>query len=70
MSLGYGDEPVACDIFRLTIQIGTKFDSPSKSGALTKMSLSLDIAQGNARRIAGRKGPAMLPARNSVLRPH
>ena len=34
------------------------------------MSLSLHIAQGDARRVAGKKGPANLPARISVLRPH
>src|ERR1700736_5122061 len=34
------------------------------------MPLSLHIAEGNARRVAGRKGPAKLPARISVLRPH
>ncbi len=34
------------------------------------MSLSLHIAQGNARRVTGKKGPAELPARISVLRPH
>ena len=34
------------------------------------MPLSLHIAQGNTRRVAGRKGPAKLPARISVLRPH
>ena len=34
------------------------------------MSLSLHIAQGNARRVAGKKGPAKLPARISVLQPH
>ncbi len=33
------------------------------------MSLSLHIAQGDARRVAGKKGPAKLPARISVLRP-
>jgi hypothetical protein len=33
------------------------------------MSLSLYIAQGNARRVAGKKGPAKLLARISVLRP-
>jgi hypothetical protein len=33
------------------------------------MPLSLHIAQGNARRVAGKKGPAKLPARISVLRP-
>src|SRR5260370_23817788 len=51
--------PVTCDNFRLTIHIGAKFDSCSKSGALTKMSLSSDIAQGSAKRASG--GPAMLP---------
>src|SRR4029077_184249 len=34
------------------------------------MSLSLHSAQGNARRVAGKKGPAKLPARISVLRSH
>jgi hypothetical protein len=34
------------------------------------MSLSLHIAQGDARRVAGKKGPAKLPARISVLPPH
>jgi len=34
------------------------------------MPLPLHIAQGNARRVAGRNRPAKLPARNSVLRPH
>jgi hypothetical protein len=34
------------------------------------MPLSLHIAQGNSRRLAGRKGPATLPARIAVLRPH
>ena len=34
------------------------------------MPLSLHIAQGNARRVAGKKGPAEPPARISVLRPH
>ena len=32
------------------------------------MSLSLHSAQGNATRVAGKKGPAKLPARISVLR--
>jgi hypothetical protein len=34
------------------------------------MPLSLHIAQGNAGRVAGRKGPVKLPVRISVLRPH
>jgi hypothetical protein len=34
------------------------------------MPLSLHIAKGNARRVAGRKGPAKLSARIRVLRPH
>jgi hypothetical protein len=34
------------------------------------MSLSLHIAQGDARRVAGKKGPAKLPARINALRPH
>jgi hypothetical protein len=34
------------------------------------MPLSLHIAQGDARRVAGKKGPAKLPARIGVLRPH
>src|SRR5260370_42547132 len=34
------------------------------------MPVSLHIAQGNTRRVAGRKGPAKLPARTSVFRPH
>jgi hypothetical protein len=34
------------------------------------MSLFLHIAQGNARRVAGKKGPAKLPARISLLRLH
>jgi hypothetical protein len=34
------------------------------------MHLSLHIAQGNARRVAGKKGRAKLPARISVLPPH
>ena len=33
------------------------------------MPLSSDIAQGNTRRLVGRKGPAKLAARISVLRP-
>jgi hypothetical protein len=33
------------------------------------MHLSLHVAQGNARRVAGKKGLAKLPARISVLRP-
>jgi hypothetical protein len=32
------------------------------------MPLSLHIVQGNARRVADRKGPAQLPARISLLR--
>src|SRR5258708_193281 len=31
------------------------------------MSLSLHIAQGNARRVAGKKGPAKLPARDQCV---
>ena len=38
---------IAQKIIRLTIQTDAKFDSRSKSGALTKMLFSLDIAQGN-----------------------
>ena len=34
------------------------------------MPLSLHIAQGNTRCVAGWKGPAKLPGRISVLRPH
>jgi hypothetical protein len=34
------------------------------------MPLSLHVAQGNARRVAGRKRPAKLPARIAVLQPH
>ncbi len=34
------------------------------------MDLSLHLAQSNARRVAGKKGPAKLPARISVLPPH
>jgi hypothetical protein len=34
------------------------------------MPLSLHIAQGNTRRLAGRKGTAKLPAQISVLRLH
>jgi hypothetical protein len=34
------------------------------------MPLSLHVARGNARRVAGQKGPAKLPAGISVSRPH
>jgi hypothetical protein len=34
------------------------------------MPLSLHIAQGDARRVAGKKGPAKLPALIGVLWPH
>jgi hypothetical protein len=34
------------------------------------MPLSLYIAEGNARRISGSKGPAKLPAQICVLQPH
>ena len=34
------------------------------------MPLSFHIAEGNAKRVAGSKGPAKLLARISVLRPH
>ena len=37
----------APEIIRLTIQTAAGSDSRSKSGALTKMSFSLDVAQGN-----------------------
>jgi hypothetical protein len=47
-------EPIACDFFRLTVQIDPKFDSGSKSGALTKMLFSSDIAQGNAHALVGK----------------
>jgi hypothetical protein len=33
------------------------------------MQMSLHVVQGNARRVAGKKGPAKLPARISVLPP-
>jgi hypothetical protein len=52
-----------CEIFRLTILNAAKFDNGSKSGALTKMSLSSDVARGNTERLAGGKGSANLPAR-------
>jgi hypothetical protein len=51
-------------------RVAGTFDSVWKIGALTLMSLSLHIAQGDARRVAGKKGPVNLPARISALRPH
>jgi hypothetical protein len=45
---GLGSGSHAPEIIRLTIQTAAKFDCRSKSGALAKMSFSLDIAHSNA----------------------
>jgi hypothetical protein len=48
-------ERLARKIICLTIQTAAKFDNRAKSGALTKMSFSLDIAQDNTGGPAGMK---------------
>jgi hypothetical protein len=57
-------------IFSLKSKIFSSLIALGRAEPRPSMPLSLHIAQGNARRVAGRNRPAKLPARISVLRPH
>jgi len=57
-------------IFSLKSKIFSSLIALGRLEPRPPMPLSLHIAQGNARRVAGRNRPAKLPARIRVLRPH
>src|SRR5260221_13023931 len=63
-------KPAASNIFALQSKTFSSLIALGRAEPRPSMSLSLHSAQGNARRVAGKKGPAKLPARINVLRPH